>query len=151
MGWVQQLLLLINAWHFSCLTSVRPYFRVITNKLVTLLSQLLLSAFCHHVHKGFCLLLFSTVSIFTKKLLSGGTILNGLTIFWLEFQLTPPLAKLFDKISDLLQKVDSKIWVSSMLSIIRLHLTVGRIGPSTITKIRNLATKYGSLFAVPLM
>jgi len=58
---------------------------------------------------------------------------------------------IFDKFSDLLQKVDKlpvrpeyQVWIyrNYVLSIIRFHLTVDSIGPSALTKMENLATKY---------
>ena len=56
---------------------------------------------------------------------------------------------MFDKFSDLIQKVDSlpirpeyQVWIyrNYVLSIIRFHLTVDGVGPSTITKMENLVT-----------
>ncbi|XP_065907873.1 uncharacterized protein [Dysidea avara] len=58
---------------------------------------------------------------------------------------------MFARFSDLIQKVDSlplrpeyQVWIyrNYVLSIIRFHLTVDSVGPSTINKMENLATKY---------
>jgi len=58
---------------------------------------------------------------------------------------------IFEKFKDLLQKVDSlpvrpeyQVWIyrNYVLSIIRFHLTVDSVGPSTITKMENLGIKF---------